>query len=810
MTDHLPNSAIRLAMGSAAAGNPSTNWASLGISVARVKEVMYEDLKCTLVILTGEQDIFEYTGVDIAFGGIGRRHCFGVLPERGDHCHVGWAVRESQGTASSKAPVILNWIPPAPWMGHEWIPYQPLEPGEGMDTVRDRSVASGSMERSRFKMRHLAPGNVFASSSQGSDMVLDESVLLTNRRANEIRLRDEDQALVVRSLQQFHAMAGVRTYSGMVQREARLLPSTMWSDGVFWDSPRQTGAGHIPLTQTELSGNAPYPRGLLTPGLIFQRGSNTNESHFEVARGTTIPAILDPFDFLQWGAFVTSSGYRADASLPGGVSNTIYGGKALYRIGLTDRGEVDNAISSRLNGQDSVPTRALTEHRIEVTHTSDGTLPVTEQTDGFDADRLPSRAPSDGDPLSGGNSPFLEMVLGTVVGNDPFSFNGRGLYGLPLRPVVFTDSGEISPSILSAVGFNLRDHAATLFRLTPPVPGPSANGSTFTSFTKDGRFKAFIAGGPVSAEIATFGDLTLSVGGRLNLQLRGGVNFNGSSGPGNVGLNLASPTGAVVISGGGVMDAGSAARDAAPNAITGAATPSVLISGTQNVTMRSDGSVVINAPEVNVTNAGAVNVAAQNLLTLRSGSRVSLTTQSFDQVISGREITNYGGPHEGNPANGPTRSVTFSATPATGSVGGVTDRYQMVFGDRMEEFQIQGNHTTRMLAIGNLSYETRLGRWRAAAGPNSLEIDSTSGVSETVGVGSRSTTVTTGGVTVTAQTDVTVRSITGRVVVQGTLGVTLKAPGTATGDILCGSDLDPLTGIPYSTFLVPKLQKLSN
>lgn len=779
--------------------------------MARVKEVMYEDLKCTLVILTGESDIAEYAGVDLTLAGGGRRHFFAAMPERGDTCYVGWAVRESSGTASAKTPVILGWAPSAPWMGHEWIPYQPMEPGEGMDTIRDRSVASGTMERTRFKLRHLAPGNVMASSSQGSDFVLDEGVLLSNRRANEIRLRDEDQALVVRSLQQFHAMAGVRSYGGMVQREARLLPSTLWSDGVYWDHPKQTGLGHIPLTQAQLSGNAPYPEGMLTPGLIFRRDPRGTQSSFEMARDAILPSILDPFDFLQWGALVTNQGFRTEDTLPGGLTNTVYGGKALYRVGLTDRGQVDNAISSAINGRDAVPTEALTEYRVELTHTSDGTLPVTEQTDGFDADKLPNRAPTDGDPLSGGAQTFIEWVLGSVIGNDPFSYTGKPLYGLPLKPVVFTDSGEVSPAMVSAVGFNLRDHAATLFRLTPPVPGPTANGggSTFTSFTKDGRFKAYLAGGPVSGEIATVGDLSLSIGGSLNLQLHGGFNFNGHPGPGNIGMSLGSSTGAVVIQGGGQLDTGSAARDAVPGGISGNATPSVLIRGSQNVTLQSDGSIVVNAPAINLSNSQSINVNAQNLLTLWSGGRISLSTQTLDQVISGRETTNYGGPNEGNPANGPSRTVTFSSTPATGSVGGVTDRYTMVFGDRVEEFQTQGNHTTRMLAVGNLTYETRAGKWKAAAGPNSLEIDSTSGVTETVGVGDHSTTATTGGISHTAQTDITLRAITGRVTVQGALGVTLKAPGTASGDILCGSDLDPLTGIPYSAFLTPKLQKLS-
>lgn len=806
---NLSNNDIRLGMSAGTrGGNPSTNWASLAISIARVKEVLYEDMKCTLVVLTGESDIFEYTGVDITLAGGGRRTFFGAMPERGDMCFVGWAVRESAGAASSKSPVILGWMPSAPWMGHEWIPYQPMEPGEGMDTVRERTVASGVMERSRFKMRHLAPGNVVLSSGQGSDVVLDEGVLITNRRANEIRLRDEDQALVVRSLQQFHAMAGVRTYGGMVQREARLLPSTMWSDGVYWDYPRQSSPGHVPYTQADLRRPGPYPNGFLTPGLIFRRNPGENASEFEIARGAILPSTLDPFEFLQWGAFINNAGFRTDTSLPGGVSNTVYGGKALYRVGLTDRGVVDNAISSRLNGQDATPTDALTEYRLEVTHTADGTLPVTEQTDGLDVEKLPNRAPSDGDPMSGGAAPYLEWVLGSVVGNEPFSLTGKPVYGLPLRPVVFTEGGDVSPAMASAIGFNLRDHAATLFRLTPPVPGVA--GSSFTSWTKDGRFKAFVAGGPVSAEVATSGDLSLSVGGSLNLSLTGGLHFNGAPGPGGVGLNLGSATGAVVISGGGSLDTGAGARDAAPGNLSAGNAPSLLLQGAQNVTMRSDGSVVVNAPEISLTNAGTVNVVAQNLLTLGSGSRVSLTAQSLDQIISGREITNYGGPHEFNPANGPTRQVTFSATPATGSIGGVADRYKMIFGDRLEEFVLQGNHTTRMLAVGDLTYETRLGKWTAKAGTNTMEVSATGGVTTNVAIGSHSTTVTTGGITQTAQTDVTTRAITGTVTLQGAQGVVLKAPGAASGDILCGSDLDPLTGIPYSSFLVPKLQKLGS
>lgn len=807
MTERLPAHALRNSMGSAAAADPSTNWAALGMSVARVKEVLYEDLKCTLQVLTGERDVYDYTGVDLTLPSGGRRHCMTSLPERGDLCYVAWMARESAGTASAKGPVIVGWLPAAPWMGHEWIPFQTMEPGEGMDTPRDRAVAAGTFDRVRFKLRHMAPGNVLASSSQGSDLHLDASVLLSNRRGNEIRLRDADQALVVRSLQQFHAAAGVRSYAGMVQRDARLLPSTMFSDGKYWDAPRQLDPGAIPRPVHDM-GTAPFPLNYLTPGLVFRRYADMNRSGFEVATGFNIPARLDPFDFLQWGAFITAEGYRAQSDLPGGDANTVYGGKAMYRVGLDPSGAVDNAIASALNAEE-LPPPALTEHRIEVTHTADGTLPVTEQTDGFDADRLPTRNPSAGDPLAQSSRvPFVEWVLGSVVGNDPYSYAGRPLYGLPLQPQVFTAGGELAPGMISAVGAPLRDHAATLLRVTPLIPG--ATGASFASWTKDGRFKAYVAGGPISAEVATSGDLALSVGGALELFLQGGLHLHGTPGAGNVGLNLSSPTGAVVVRGGGQLNAGSAARDAAPGSTSGNNTPSLLLEGTQNATLRSEGSVLVQAPEIGLTNAGTIAASAQNLLTLRSGGRVSLVTQTHDVIVSGSETVNYGGPRDSNPANGPSRAVTFSATPATGSIGGTTDRYTMVFGDRVEEFQTVGNHTTRSLAAGNLTYETNGGRWVARAGANRMELSAASGLATTVGTGSASTVVATGGYDLTAQTGVNLRSITGSVAVTGATGVALVSPvgATVSGPIMCGSDLDPMTGLPFSTYMVPRGQVL--
>ena len=810
----VPDHQIRTAMNSVAASNPSVNWATLAIGLARVKEVQYEEMKVTLVVLTGEAQVAEYTGVDITLPGGGRRHFFGAVPERGDLCYVGWGARESSGTASAKSPVILGWVPAAQWMGHEWIPHQAMERGENMDTPSDRAVTSGTFERVRFKMRHLAPGNVFASSSQGSDLVLDEGVMLSNRRGNEIRLRDSDQALITRSLQQYHAMAGARVYSGMVHREARLLPSTLFSDGTYWDNSPQTVGGNEPRSQL---GASPFPDRYLTPGHIFQREIGASASAF-VLSGGSLPPRLDPFLFLQWGGLIDASGYRNDNSFPGGsggVSNTIYGGKSLYRIGLRPNGTVDNAVA-RTDQQNAPPIESLTEYRVEINHTSNGLLPVTEQTDGFDSERLPTAAPSTGDPSSPGRMPFIEWVMGSVVGNDPFSLQGRPLYGLPLKTQVTDPSGNTSPGVISAISSPLGDHAATLFRLVSPVPGPNGTtSSSFTSFTKDGRFRAYLAGGPISAEVATERDLSLTVGGTLNLNLAGGISINGASGPGNVGLNLGSATGAVVISGGGALASNSAAQAAVPNSL-GNVTPSVMVDGAQGVQIQSDAQVNISASQsVNLANTGNINLTAQTQVSIRSGGNVSLSSQTHSVVITGNETVNYSGPEGANPANGPTRDVRFASTPATGNLSGPVDRYRMVYGDRVEVFESTGNHSTSIIGTGTLTYETNSGAFRARAGATQLDVNSASGITATAAVGNLSATATVGGASITGQTTASLRAVTGAATVSGATGVILSSPQGAPATssplayILCGGDLDPLTGIPYSTFVQPRGQKLA-
>ena len=770
------------------AANPSRNWARLAFSLAKVTSVQYEELKCSIKVLTGEQDIYEYSGVDLTGPGGGRRTFLGALPEVGDFCYVGWKVQESSGVASGKAPVIVGWAPSAPWMGHEWLPFSSLDPSEGLGTPRDRAVARGASLRARHKMRHVGPGDVLASSSRGADLVLGASALLTNRRGLEFILRDEDSTAVTRAVRGADVYAGVRVNAGPVQRDAKLLRSRVYSDGVYWEAPRQTNSSEEPLSPAALGAHPMYPRGYLTPGEIFIRVPGTNLSEFSSSNQWSFPARIDPYRFLRWSGMINDEGQLDEGAL-GATANV--GGTPIYRVGVSPDGQ---AVQNGYLGGET-----LSEWRVEVSDTSDGSLPVAQDTDGFEADRFPAGELSN--PLN--NSPRLptvEWVVGNVVGNDPFTLAGRALYGAPLRPVV---AGDGDPRLAPALGTPRAGWAASLLKVRVPPSGQRAAYESWTSMTKEGGFKAYLGAGPVSAEVATFGDVSLRVGGRLSLNLEGGISFVGQSTTGGVGLNLGSPNGAVVITGGGQATAASGARSATEPG------PSVVVDGATGVAVRGGTSVDISSPSVALRNSASILLQAQSDLTLSSGRRLSIAAAVLDKVVYGSERVQYSGPADGLPINGATRVVTFSSTPTTGHISGTVDHYKMVYGDRLEEFT-NGDTTTRMTA-GTITHETLNGQVINRAGPNTVDLDSTAGRTETVGAGDAQTTVSAGAFEVTATGDVKLETSTGVATLKAAGQVKLvSTTSPANGGILCGSDLDPFSGLPFSTFMVPRGQRLSS
>ena len=434
------------------------------LRVAKITRVDAKKMTVDIMTFTGNHDTYE--NVALTFPNAGARHFMGAIPEVNDLCLIDYSPAES---GASRKPYIVGWLVPGTDVAYDWMVTQLTNPKELDMNPKVRQELSGIYGRRRHKLRQMEAGNIVASSSQGSDMILSEDLLLTNRRGNEIVLRDSDQSIVMRSLQQFHAGSGFRVYSGMVQRDANLLPKQLFSDGIDYTAPKQLEDDGTPLDLSELDVSD------IEPGKVKLSNVFDNDQ--------IVMGVLNPRDILARGFFIDDEGMLKD---PDTLKGAVYGGKSFYRVSK----DLTNSVYD--NG-----TETFTEYRIEVSHTADGTLPVTEQTDGIDIDRLPQNQISDdlGDfkPNSQNksiNTPMVEMVMGTAIGND--HINEPDSYGVPLVAQIFNAEGDYAPAITAASpGTPVTSHLAWLLKIKNPT---SNTPPAFMAVTKGGALKQYFPG----------------------------------------------------------------------------------------------------------------------------------------------------------------------------------------------------------------------------------------------------------------------------------------------------------------------------
>ena len=718
------------------------------IGVCKVINVNYEEFFVTLRVILGDDFINERIPVPLVFPGAGTRHFLGAMPEVGDYCICGWMPQDSGGAGvnnskGTQTPVILGWIPRGAWLGHDWFFTSPLTEEDQPMTQKKKDELLGVYNQHRHKRMHLRPGDICASSSKGSDILLNEGVYITNRRANEIRLRDQDQAFVVRSQQQFHIMSGARVYAGLVQRDGKYLQGGVDADA-----------------------------GLLTRDLIDSEGNPIKLRSNLFSRGsrTFAPSIYDIPMSESLNPDMIADKFGLTATSP-----VVYGGKPMYRICIDSDGKLENAFTENL------PT--FTEHRLEIEHYSDLTLPVTEQTEGVGIDKLP---------------PLVEVVHGTVVGNNIKDDD----YGDLLTATIFP-----SPSISILKEGGLGNHIASLHKVNPVMRGFKP---TFCAVMKDGRVKVSIGG---KQETDSF---DFRVEGNTRLDFNGGLEFlsnkplkfkaTGETDEKNVGLDLSSEKGAVVISASGNMvDAGHASTEQVNPTGEGdnpQVSPSILITskdthleGTETLEFKSGGKATIQA-----TNKVSISTDTSLEITCPSGI-IKQNSQQVEQTVVGKAERSFSGPLSG--ASGipstqklPLRKTTFS-TAAPNVNRQDVDEYVYQKGSRKEDFWV-GNHKTTM-KVGNMVYDLTAGDHtiQAAARQNTQTIGKI-GYSLGVKVGGVTLSATSGPMTLTGNTSMSINT-TGVAVIAAAGGITLSSPGGAVGGIIASSSLSPLNGQPFGS-----------
>jgi len=442
-------------------------------------------------------------------------------------------------------------------------------------------------------------------------------------------------------------------------------------------------------------------------------------------------------------------------------SDIIYGGKSILRVG-NEFGK--NAFD---NGQ------AFTEYRIEMNHLTDGILPVTEQTDGFDSDRASNK------PNENRTPPFIEWVLGTPVGNDAFSAKGKEEYGLPVVPTLAT-LGVANGETL------FEDHAATLLRITPVVPNID---DSFVSFTKGGKLKTKISSPSQDAlEARVEGGAFLDVNNDLLVQ--------------SDKSTFTTVTKTKINSLGSVEITGSGGEEGDP--LEGSdASVSVIIKGTKRISIQSDTAVAFKAPVVDFSQVGQMRLASSDQMEFNTGAGLSQTADTIKQSSMGQFEQVCGGPVGFNPLAGPARKVTITESILTGGAGTPSDSYTNAFGGKSEVF-IGPATNTKTIAVGT---ETKT----IVAGSDQTVVGTTVNMTDPTGtkfLAPAGSVVATAGTVIAMTANVLALRGNANVSISGA-SVVIGSPGTAVGPIVCGSDIHPILGVPFLTFCPPRGQNLA-
>jgi hypothetical protein len=337
----------------------------------------------------------------------------------------------------------------------------------------------------RNKRLKLSPGDVGGMSSAGSEFVLSKDVTFTNRAGDLIELRDSDRTLVTQAIHRVEAASGVHTISGPIRRGDFWLPPDILQSGVDTPTLRTTDDRYFGGDVIKAAG-LPNSKFANSSGVVLDIFNDANE--FPPTTYTNSRQVFYPTDK-----------YATAFESTEGLGSSVY-----------------------------------VEHRMELAHNSDLSQEVISEIDGFRMDRRQA---------------YIEMVLGTIVGNDLFNAtDGQRNYGKILRPVIFDDfwqrgSGSFrleavdqTPQMGSLEADSVAGAALLKIR-SPRTPNPEFAAAV----TKQGQLLLNVPGGAVSKY----------TGGARNmaaeLNFGGGVKVNmGATSPDGVSMHYTSDGGVVL------------------------------------------------------------------------------------------------------------------------------------------------------------------------------------------------------------------------------------------------------------------------
>jgi hypothetical protein len=443
---------------------------------------------------------------------------------------------------------------------------------------------------------------------------------------------------------------------------------------------------------------------------------------------------------------------------------------------VTESGKRVAPIGYRGEHPDNPNTRIYTEDRLEVQEFTDQLVP-TPGEEGFDADRV------------GGEhfNPFIERVIGTVIGNDPFSIQGRSKYGNVLQPLIYrtTEDRSGTPSLevvdderTQAGG---RKAAAFLYRMTRP----DGNGELFVSHDKEGHVFMSIpkstAGAPLGGGRSLEADLKGSIkttigrndaGRSIHATTRGGVEWN---------IGSANQTRRAVETN---LQGGMKVRIERPD-VNGTAVDNV-ISGDVKTAIDGDMSTQVRGDQ-------DWKVDGKRTLSTQ-GHDVSVGVGGANYTVAASHNESIKGPVTERYARGQSTTII---TPLKASPN--ARQVRILAGNRTETFVAPSSDSTTYASSGQRTVQSAGAlscTWQSGAAGN-FSFSAPSG-NFAVNLGGGAINLTTGGA-VTIQAGSTVQITGSSVGINGTvgLGAGVAAPfPVVTGVPGPSPSLDPLTGLP--------------
>lgn len=467
------------------------------IWVGRIAHVDVEQMKCSIRLDSGTGELHNISIT--APGGAGPSSFSGSIPEIGTRVLIGWA---KLGLQKYKA-IILGYLTSSVVLGRDHATFSSIDPSEA---AYAREVApeldddpEKPLQPRTLRNRKAYPGDFIATSSAGSDILVDRDITLTNRSGVEVALRDADQTIVSNSINTYSVTsAGVRV-NGLIKRNAfNFLPDVYPVDTYLVDKPFDISPDAY--RTIAVSEDTPAFRALFEQRLIDENG---------------LPNFRNEF----YKYVTESDGVRASYVYSYPLDNT--------------------------STYDDHPDLAYTEDRLELRHTTDGIMSVTAETDGFNVEYNKNN--------------YIEDVAGTIVGNDPYTDHGRKFYKKVLGARIFNGPSDkavapgltytdlnadpLKPQLLDTVAL------AKLFKIQSPT---SSNEYSF-AVTKEGRvylnIPSSITGAPeeVGRSLdANISGLVKAVIGAdpnfdstsLDLVTKGGINLDVGANSGGVSLNI--------------------------------------------------------------------------------------------------------------------------------------------------------------------------------------------------------------------------------------------------------------------------------